>query len=317
METLHTIQEMRQLQALPLQDKITLAQTRIVEWYEAFGGNVCISYSGGKDSTVLLHLVREIYPDTPAVYVDTRLDFPEIREHVKATANVIWIKPEMNFRDVIQQYGYCYPSKETANVIEKARAGTIWANQYIQGNNRDGTASIFKERYKRWQWLIDIPFKISDYCCKIMKERPLEKFQKEHGLFPYVGITNDESIRRQRAWLRTGCNSFKTNKSKPLSLWTEQNILRYIVNEGLTIPTVYGEIVDAETNSSMFIDELPNCKLKTTGETRTGCIFCPIAAHLEKPNKFQRLKVSHPELYRYCMTELKLDAFLTAVKVDH
>jgi len=44
---------LRQLQSLPLQAKITMAEQRIREWYEHFGGNVCISFSGGKDSTVL------------------------------------------------------------------------------------------------------------------------------------------------------------------------------------------------------------------------------------------------------------------------
>ena len=65
--------------------KIALSKLRITEWYEHWQGKVYVSYSGGKDSTVLLKLVRELYPEVPAVYVDTRLDYPEVRAHVKAT----------------------------------------------------------------------------------------------------------------------------------------------------------------------------------------------------------------------------------------
>ena len=40
----------------------------------------------------------------------------------------------------------------------------------------------------------------------------------------------------------------------------------------------------------------------TTGEKRTGCVFCAFGAHLEKaPNRFQRLKITHPKLWDYCM----------------
>lgn len=90
------------LQKLSLDDKILYSQVKIKEFYIAMRGKVYISFSGGKDSTVLLHLVRSIYPDIPAVFVDTGLEFPEIREHVKAIENVTWIKPEMSFKKVIE-----------------------------------------------------------------------------------------------------------------------------------------------------------------------------------------------------------------------
>ena len=71
--------ELRQMQSLPLELKILKTQLRIREWYEHWDGDVCVSFSGGKDSSVLLHLVRSMYPDVPAVFVDTGLEFPEIR----------------------------------------------------------------------------------------------------------------------------------------------------------------------------------------------------------------------------------------------
>ena len=305
-ELKYTKEDLKRLQSLTLEEKIALSKLRITEWYEHWQGKVCVSYSGGKDSSVLLKLVREIYPEVPAVYVDTRLDFPEVREHVKATENVVFLKPEMNFREVIDKFGFCYPSKEVARFIESARSGNVIALNRFEGKNADGSENIFFERnYSRWKYLIDLPLKISDKCCNIMKEKPLTKYQKEKGLRTYAGLLASDSFRRRQAWYRTGCNSFSTGKSKPLIIWTEQDILRYIVEYNVKIPSVYGDIVEVKG------------KLKTTGEKRTGCIFCPIAAHLEKKNKFQRLKESHLPLYNYCMKELGLDEFLTAVGVAH
>ena len=89
---MNDIKELRRLQSLPLEDKITLTKLRIQEWYEHWEGAVFVSFSGGKDSTVLLKLVRELYPDVKAVFCDTGLEYPEIKEHVKKFDNVEIIK---------------------------------------------------------------------------------------------------------------------------------------------------------------------------------------------------------------------------------
>ena len=64
---------LKQRQGLPLHLKIKMSKQRIREFYEHFDGKVYISFSGGKDSTVLLHLVRSLYPNVKAVYIDTGL----------------------------------------------------------------------------------------------------------------------------------------------------------------------------------------------------------------------------------------------------
>lgn len=40
------------------------------------------------------------------MFVDTGLEYPELREFVKSVENVTWVRPEMNFKTVIQTYGY-------------------------------------------------------------------------------------------------------------------------------------------------------------------------------------------------------------------
>lgn len=94
------------MQSWDLDRKIQVTTARIMEWYEHYNGLVYVAFSGGKDSTVLLDLVRRIYPDVPAVFCDTGLEFPEIRQFAMSVNNVVVLRPEMNFKKVIETYGY-------------------------------------------------------------------------------------------------------------------------------------------------------------------------------------------------------------------
>ena len=118
----HTLGELKQMQSLSLNGKIAMTRTRIKGWVDAYGEDgVYISFSGGKDSTVLLHLVREMYPDIPAVFSNTGLEYPEIVQFVKTFDNVEIIRPKMNFRQVIEKYGYPFISKEVSESVYYAR----------------------------------------------------------------------------------------------------------------------------------------------------------------------------------------------------
>ena len=122
MSTKYSKEYLAELQGYPLSVKVSLTKQRIREWVHRYGEDgVYISFSGGKDSTVLLHIVREMYPDVPGVFVDTGLEYPEIREFVRTFDNIVWLRPEMNFRKVIETYGYPFISKEVGQCVYSAR----------------------------------------------------------------------------------------------------------------------------------------------------------------------------------------------------
>ena len=311
--------QLRQRQALPLEAKIIHAQNVIREWYEYWNGQVYVSFSGGKDSTVLLHLVKSMYPRVPAVFCDTGLEYPEIRSFVKTFNNVVSLRPEMSFLEVIKNYGYPVVSKEVSLRIYYAKKGSKWAINALNGLDTKGEESEYKKRYKKWQYLVNAPFKVSDRCCKIMKEKPLRQYEKENNEFPFIGTLADESKRRLDAYLATGCNVYNQVKSsKPLSIWTEQDILQYLKRNKISIAKVYGDIISAEIMSDgTYQQSMFGGDLITTGCKRTGCMFCMFGVHLEKgENRFQRMKRTHPKIHDYCINRLGCGEVLKYIGVE-
>ena len=313
----HTIGDLKQMQSLPLRAKVLMTKQRIKAWYEHWDGDVYLAFSGGKDSTVLKHIIDSMYDDVPAVFVNTGLEFPELRTLAMRQKNVVRVDPKMKFYDVINTYGYPVISKEIANCIDGAkRALSKDPNsnairvQRIRGTlkAKDGV-SPSQFNCQKYEYLMDAPFKVSDKCCTYMKKEPLKRYEKETGRKPIVGTMTHEGRARLNSWLKTGCNSFdsKAPMSKPMSFWTEQDILQYIVENDLEIASVYGEIIVNESG-----------QYELTGEPRTGCMFCMFGCHLEKePNRFQRMKQTHPKQHEYCMNKLGLKEVLDYIGVDY
>lgn len=298
-----TIDELRLLQSLPLELKVEKTKARIREWVERFGvDGVYISFSGGKDSTVLLDIARKLYPNIKAVFANTGLEYPEIQSFVKQHENVDIIRPKMRFDEVIKTYGYPFISKDVAMTVYYARKGKTWAFNAFNGINAKGEFDSYKKSmYNKYKDLVDVDFNISSRCCGIMKEKPLDDYNKDKSAI--VAIMADESKRRTNSWLKTGCNAFNIGKSKPMSFWTEQDVLRYIKQNGIPIASVYGEIVEDDDNQ-ICIDGCGK-SLRCTKCQRTGCIFCGYSAHHDKDgggeSRFVRLKHTHPKQYDYCM----------------
>ena len=109
-----TTDQLKGRQALSLEDKVAMTNQKIKQWYDYWNGNVYVAFSGGKDSTVLLHLVRSLYPEVPAVFCNTGLEYPEIVKFVKTIDNVTWLKPKKTFKRIIEEHGYPVISKEVA-----------------------------------------------------------------------------------------------------------------------------------------------------------------------------------------------------------
>lgn len=290
-ENKFTATDLKMMQSLPLEDKIEKTKMRIREYYDWFGGDVYVSFSGGKDSTVLLDLVRQEYPEVPAIFVDTGLEYPEVKDFVKSHDNVTIVRPTKTFRQVIELFGYPIVSKKVAGYVATAKRNPDSARAKFLSGEYD--SKIFGFGDGKWNFLVQAPFKISDYCCDVMKKQPGHHYQKETGRHPIIGTLAEESIMRRNEWMRSGCNAFdgKEPISKPLSFWTEQDILKYLKERNVPYCPLYGDIVTDKKG-----------KLSTTGINRTGCIFCGFGCHREKcPNRFQQLKVSHPKIWEYCM----------------
>lgn len=317
----HTKYDLTQTQALPLEAKIIMTKSRIRQWYEYWNSQVYVSFSGGKDSTVLKHIVDNTpgVHDVPAVFVNTGLEYPEIQNFVRDmkngkfegfNTNIEIIRPEMRFDEVIKTYGYPVASKEVSGKIYYAKRGAKWAQKYVDGTavDPDGRPSRYRVSNK-WLKLMDAPFEVSPVCCDVMKKKPAKKYEKESGRKPIVGTMACESMLRERAWQRTGCNAFDTKKpkSQPMSFWTEQDVFQYIIENNLPFASVYGEIKQDKTG-----------KYYTTGADRTGCMFCMFGCHLEKePNRFQRMKETHPKQYDYCMNQLGMKEVLEYIDVPY
>ncbi len=289
-----------QRQGLSLETKIALSKLRIREWYEHWGGNVSVSFSGGLDSTVLLHIVRGIYCDVPAIFCDTGLEYPEVKDFIRTIPNVTWLKPKLNFRQVIEKYGYPVINKNVAMGLDRYRNTTSLVQKELRlyGGIVPSSGKYHPPDIpKKYHYLVNAPFKISERCCDVMKKSPAHVYERATGKKTFLGTMAIDSNLRTRSYYVNGCNAFELTHphSAPLSFWLREDILEYIKVNNLTYSRIYD-----------------------MGETHTGCIFCMFGVHMEKgKNRFQRMEINHPKLYEYCMGELELNTVMDFIGADY
>lgn len=309
----YTRSDLKIMQGWSLERKIQVTQVRIMEWYLKNNGKVFVSFSGGKDSTVLLDLARRVYADIPAVFVDTGLEYPELRDFVKTKNDVEWLRPKHPFFEIIEKYGYPVISKEVSNVIYGARKGQPYRTARLNGELLDNYGNKSQFNCENYRYLLDAPFAISDKCCYHMKKAPIYKYERQTGRKPIIGTMACESKLRLQSWLKAGCNGFESSRptSQPLSFWLEQDILQYLKLTGLPYALIYGDIVETTNKKGSPI-------LTTTGVARSGCMFCMFGVHLEpQPNRFQRMELTHPKQYDYCINGLKCGRVMDFIGVPY
>ena len=106
-----------------------------------------------------------------------------------------------------------------------------------------------------------------------------------------------ESRLRRTSYMLYGCNAYdrKTPLSHPMSFWTEEDVWEYIHKYSLS----YSKIYDM-------------------GYDRTGCMFCMFGVNQEKnPNRFQKMEITHPKIYKYCMNNLGIKEVLEYIGVEY
>lgn len=264
--------ELERLKKLSFEMKVVYSLTKIQNFYVANNGKVFVSFSGGKDSTVLLHLVRSKYPDVPAVFFDTGMEYPENRKFIKKFPNVEFIKPEMNFKEIIDRYGYPCISKEIAAWVGLAQKG------YQRAINRMNDDGQFGG--KKYLWMLDAPFKVSADCCRIMKKKVSHQYYRRTGRCPIIGTRVEESRMRRKAFINYGDDHKAQGMPQltPLSIWNDKDVEDYISLNGLELSEAYTKL----------------------GCVRTGCMFCMDGIMSDK-SRFLKLKQQHPAIWKQCM----------------
>lgn len=303
MET--TNEELRRLQSQPLDRKVVMTRQRIREWINRFGVNgVYVSFSGGKDSVALLDLVRKDFADVKAVYIDTGLEHPSVRKIALEETNCEVVRPKMTFREILIKYGYPMISKQQSEYIDEYRRtkSDKLKDLRINGNSR-GFGKIRPE----YHFMLNAPFRVSDYCCDYMKKHPAADYEKKTGRHPILGIMAEESRERKSNWIKYGCNAFdaKRPKSLPLSFWREVDVLKYIKENNLKIAETYGDIIKKSNIGGQItigdiLGDIEDQEYMTTGAQRTGCMFCGFSLRREK-DRYVRQYQELPKMIDYVM----------------
>lgn len=273
-----TVEELHNRQQWTLAQKIDHSLGVIDQFIARMDGKVYLSFSGGKDSTVLLHLCEILKPDIKCVFVNTgceSVDVVRFVEKMKAAHNIEVIRPKLTPRQVWAKYGFPLVSKDQAFKIDLVRKNpeSKSAQKYMRDGNQFTISKCFR-------YLCDTEkckYHTSAVCCNKFKKDPCKRYEHESGLRPIVATMASESMLRTNLYLRIGqCNSFAEGheKSYPLSIWMEEDIWQFIRENNIEIAEIYAKGVD-----------------------RTGCVGCGFGAQMKDDRRLETFYRLYPKYY--------------------
>ena len=270
----------------PLDLKIKLAENIIIEEHMRHNGNIFISWSGGKDSEVLMHIALRLFPHLRIVYSNTTNEMKEVLDHVKKFQNVITVFPKMNFKQAIKKYGFPLVSKEISQKAYELKNTNGYRNRMLRlyGNHK-GDSKL----PQKWQFLAEQEFDVSSKCCDILKKIPIQNWAKENGdPIPLIALMKDESRLRQQLALY---GKEDEKKSYPFlrTGWTEEDIWAYAEMHNIRFAECYYD----RTVDSKLIKAVD----------RSGCDACDFGTEEETKIKFDRSKALSPKKHANMMKQ--------------
>lgn len=270
---------LKERQGWTLNQKIDHSLGVIDQFVSRMDKKVYVAFSGGKDSSVLLRLCEMLCPNIKAVFVNTGCEYPDIVrfvESMKVDHNIEVLRPSLTPRAVWSKYGFPLVSKEVAEDIHAIRTNPSSKKARVALGE---TNSIFALN-KRWRYLIHAEYDVSNRCCYILKKLPSHKFQKLNGLSPILGILADESLLREKTYIRRGgCNHFGgAATSWPLAIWTDENIWDFVKQYNVRLADIYYK-----------------------GVERTGCVACGFGCQFKRDRRLEILYKLYPKYYNMIM----------------
>jgi len=289
--------ELTYRQGLSLDEKVLMTRQRIrdyVEWAESVGKTPMVAFSGGIDSTVLLHIARHDFPSMRAVFSNTGLEFPEIVSFVHTFEGVDMVRPKVPFHQVVKKFGWPVTTKKVARMIRMLQNPTeknaATRNLYLTGVNQEGKFIPSWKLPAKWLKFVNSEFKVSDKCCDCLKKEPMGRIKREFNAAPITGTMVEDSAFRRTSYMTYGCSIMNEDDpvSRPMSFWGKDDIWAFV-----------------------RANQISYCSVYDMGYQRTGCTFCGFGAHLDRGmNRFQLLERTHPQLHKYVMDTLGMERVL-------
>lgn len=248
---------------LELFDRINAIKDTISKYGEE---NFCLSFSGGKDSTILHYLLDIALPNNkiPRVFINTGIEyiyiFQFVQELAKDDDRFVIIKPTKSVKQICEQYGYPFKSKEHSTKLDLFQKGSRSKSVLNYMNDRE-SKHFGCPKELLLQFSEDYKFKVSAKCCHYLKKEPFKRYQRESGRTIFM-----TGMRKEEGGQRTHLTCIITDKNG--------NIKKFH-------PLV--KVDEDWENEFIKRNNVKLCKLyyPPYNFKRTGCRFCPYALELE------------------------------------